>query len=95
MDKLRKEYDDLRAGGYSGEGFYSEGRRLGQGVSHNLSPAEARRKALEQAETRAQIERIMGPAGGRRLGGSGPSTIKPVGAIRDVIARVSSFFTYS
>lgn len=68
LDGLNKEYDELRAKGYSGEGFLSNGNRLG--VSHNLSPHEARAKAIAEAERRQKLAKVMGPAGGRTLGGT-------------------------
>jgi hypothetical protein len=79
LDKLTDEYDALRKTGYSGEGFLSDGYRVGQGVStrdSNLPMDLARLKALEQAEKRRKIGQLMGPAGGQRLGsGSGTATV--------------------
>jgi hypothetical protein len=66
---LQEEYDALQRSGYAGEGFFSEGKRLGTNVSHNLAPHLARMKALEAAEKRAQSSRVLGAGG--RLGGSG------------------------
>lgn len=68
LDGLNKEYDELRAKGYSGEGFVSDGSRLG--VSHNLPRHEARAKAIAEAERRHKLSKVMGPAGGRTLGGT-------------------------
>lgn len=67
LDKLQDEYDELRSKGYSGEGFLSDGSRMGG--SHNLSPHEARAKALAEAERRNKLAKLMGPPGGRTLGG--------------------------
>lgn len=72
LDKLQDEYDVLRTGGYSGEGFFSEGKRAGS--TPNLPPHLARAKALQGAQHRQQIYSIMGPAGGNRLG-AGRSTL--------------------
>ncbi|KAL7009240.1 hypothetical protein EMMF5_001438 [Cystobasidiomycetes sp. EMM_F5] len=66
LDKLQDEYDVLRSSGYSGEGFLSDGKRMGG--SHNLNPYEARAKALAEAGKRAKLAKIMGPPGGRTLG---------------------------
>ena len=66
---LQDEYDALQRSGYAGEGFFSEGKRLGTNVSHNLPPHMARMKALEAAEKRTQTSRVLGSGG--RLGGSG------------------------
>ncbi|KAF9532087.1 WLM domain-containing protein [Crepidotus variabilis] len=63
---LQDEYDDLQRSGYAGEGFYSEGKRLG-GVTHNLPPHLARAKALEAAEKRRQNAAILA-GGGQKLG---------------------------
>ncbi|KAL0571984.1 hypothetical protein V5O48_009986 [Marasmius crinis-equi] len=69
LSGLQDEYDALVSSGYSGEGFFSNGQRLGTNVSHNLPPHLARAKALEAAEKRQKISGVMG-GGGRRLGGS-------------------------
>jgi DNA-dependent metalloprotease WSS1 len=68
LDELNDEYDVLLIKGFSDEGFFGNGYRLGQGISHNVSPALARQKALEEAEKRRKIEGLM-TKGGRRLGG--------------------------
>ena len=67
LSNLQDEYDDLQRSGYAGEGFFSEGKRLGGNVSHNDPPHIARRKALEAAEKRRQTSRVLGSGG--RLGG--------------------------
>ena len=69
LDGLNDEYDALRASGYSGEGFLGNGTAVGMGVSHNLSPHEARLRAVAEAERRAKLARLLGPPGGRSLGG--------------------------
>ncbi|KAJ3020721.1 hypothetical protein HKX48_000320 [Thoreauomyces humboldtii] len=69
MDKLQDEYSDLVAKGWKGEGFYAPGFRVGQGVSHDLSPHLAKERAALAAQKRAQTDRIMIPVGGRKLGG--------------------------
>ncbi|RGB41849.1 WLM domain-containing protein [Rhizophagus diaphanus] len=68
LDELNDEYDILLAQGFTGDGFFSDGKRVGEGISHNVSPALARQKALEAAEKRRKTERIM-TNGGRKLGG--------------------------
>ncbi|KAH9949382.1 WLM domain-containing protein [Amylocystis lapponica] len=67
LEGLENEYDALRRSGYAGEGFYSEGHKLGPGVSHNVPPHIARQKALEAAEKRRCVNIVM--SGGGRLGG--------------------------
>lgn len=51
---------------YAGDGFHSDGHRMG--VSHNLPPHLAKQKALAAAEERAKKARLMGPGG--KLGGT-------------------------
>lgn len=62
-DQLRKEYEALLLKGYTGEGFLSEGHRLGgRGVPRD----EARRIARAAAEKR----RTLYAGSGQRLGGA-------------------------
>ncbi|KAG9004412.1 hypothetical protein FRB90_010907 [Tulasnella sp. 427] len=68
LSKLEDEFDALQRSGYAGEGFFSNGTRLGQGVSHNVSPQVGRERALAAAEKRRQVAVVMN-AGNRRLGG--------------------------
>ena len=69
LSELQDEYDALQRSGYAGEGFFTKGKRVGLGVSHDLPPHQARLKALEAAEKRRQISRVLGGPGGNRLGG--------------------------
>ena len=68
LSELEDEYEALKRSGYAGEGFHSNGRRLGENVSHNVPPHIARARALEAAEKRRRIGGMLG--GARRLGGS-------------------------
>lgn len=61
----------MKRSGYSGEGFFSQGQRLGVAVSHDLPPHLARAKALEAAEKRRKLNNL---GSGGRLGGRGVST---------------------
>lgn len=70
LDELQDEYDALRAKGYSGEGFLGDGNRVGLGVSHDVSPEQARQIALKKAEERARLTKLLGHGG--KLGGSKP-----------------------
>ncbi|KAF9515125.1 hypothetical protein BS47DRAFT_1372117 [Hydnum rufescens UP504] len=65
---LETEYDELQRSGYSGEGFFSKGARVGEGVSHDLPPHLARLKALEAAEKRRRTAALTSGSGSR-LGG--------------------------
>ncbi|KAG4265166.1 hypothetical protein FPRO04_00550 [Fusarium proliferatum] len=76
-DQLRDEHEGLVLKGYTGEGFLSEGRRLG---GSRIPPLEARRVAREAAEKRRARP---GTGSGKRLGGSAP---RPGEDIRRVIA---------
>ncbi|TDL28155.1 WLM-domain-containing protein [Rickenella mellea] len=75
LSQLEDEYDALKRSGYAGEGFHSDGRRLGAGISHNLPPHIARSKALEAAEKRRTSNSLL--SGGGRLGGAPRSTKSP------------------
>ena len=74
LDALQDEYDDLRAKGYSGEGFLGDGRRVGEGIAHDkgVSVREAREKALRNFEERERVRKVLGTGG--RLGGAAPDT---------------------
>ena len=65
---LENEYEALQRSGYSGEGFFSKGHRVGANVSHDLPPHLSRGKALEAAEKRRRIGGMLGSGG--KLGGS-------------------------
>ena len=61
-DQLRKEYEALLSKGYTGEGFLSDGHRLG---GRNIPRDEARRIARAAAEKR----RTLHAGSGQKLGG--------------------------
>ncbi|CAZ85996.1 unnamed protein product [Tuber melanosporum] len=65
LKTLEESYSTLRRGGYDGEGFYSEGKRLGAGIPKNPLMSEARRRALAMAEKRRDIY----SGSGQMLGG--------------------------
>ncbi|KAJ7225587.1 WLM domain-containing protein, partial [Mycena pura] len=67
LSGLQDEYDALQRSGYSGEGFFGKGQRVGVNVSHDLPPHLARAKALEAAEKRRQASQVLGSGG--RVGG--------------------------
>ena len=75
LSGLEEEYDALRRSGYAGEGFHSEGRRLGVSVSHDLPLHQARQKAAAAAEKRKQVSVVL--SGGGRLGGVARSIKSP------------------
>lgn len=75
-DQLRDEHESLAMKGYTGEGFLSDGQRLG---GRNVPMDEARRMARAAAEKR----RNLSFGSGRRLGGR---AVGPGEDIRRVIA---------
>ncbi|KAI0020074.1 WLM-domain-containing protein [Xylariomycetidae sp. FL0641] len=74
-DQLRDEHESLAMKGYTGEGFLSEGHRLG---GRRIPMEEARRLARNAAEKR----RALNTGSGQRLGGAAP---RPGQDIRRVI----------
>lgn len=76
-DQLRDEHEALAIKGYTGEGFLSEGQRLGGGRTTPLH--EARRLARAAAEKR----RTLSAGSGQRLGGK---AARPGDNMRRVIA---------
>jgi len=75
-NQLRDEHEALVRKGYTGEGFLSEGHRLGG--RGQIPMHEARRLARAAAEKR----RVLSAGSGQRLGGAGP---RPGEDIRKVI----------
>lgn len=67
LSRLEEEYYELKRNGYAGEGFFTHGRRLGEGIPQNIPVYLARQRALEAAERRRRTNTIAnGPV---RLGG--------------------------
>lgn len=75
-DQLRDEHEGLVRKGYTGEGFLSDGHRLGG--RPQLPMHEARRLARAAAEKR----RVLSAGSGQKLGGAAP---RPGQDIRNVI----------
>ncbi|KAI5847092.1 WLM domain-containing protein [Morchella snyderi] len=73
---LEDEYLAARVAGYSGEGFLSDGNRLGAGrASDPPTVADARQRALAAAEKRAAAQKRRGrPTNTRRPAGSSSSS---------------------
>jgi hypothetical protein len=63
LHKLEEEYATIRARGWNGEGFYSDGRRLG---GRELPVGDARMRAAKAAQQRA----IRAQGSGQKLGGA-------------------------
>ncbi|KAH8998403.1 WLM-domain-containing protein [Lactarius akahatsu] len=67
LSRLEEEYYELKRTGYAGEGFFTNGRRLGEGIPQNIPAYLARQRALEAAEKRRRTNvTTVGPV---RLGG--------------------------
>ncbi|KAI4228751.1 MAG: hypothetical protein LQ349_006506, partial [Xanthoria aureola] len=77
-NQLRDEHESLLRKGYTGEGFLSEGRKLG-GSTRRIPMHEAQRQARAAAEKR----RTLAAGSGQKLGGSG---VRRGADIRKVIA---------
>jgi hypothetical protein len=70
-DELRDEYETLVRKGYTGEGFMSEGRRLGGGGGGGRPPTERALRDLARAGAeKRRATSTLSAGSGRRLGGS-------------------------
>ncbi|KAI7057557.1 putative zinc metallopeptidase, partial [Hortaea werneckii] len=81
-DELRDEQETLMRKGYTGEGFLSEGHRLGGGRYSAPPPHEVRRLARASAEKR-QAQGKLSKGSGQRLGGT---PLHLYGDVRSIIA---------
>ena len=70
LSGLEEEYYELKRSGYAGEGFFSNGRRLGAGIPQTVPALVAQQRALEreaaERRTRTRANTAPGPV---RLGG--------------------------
>ncbi|KAJ2719194.1 hypothetical protein GGI07_005359 [Coemansia sp. Benny D115] len=70
LDELKAETEAMLAKGYTGDGFFSQGKRVGHGVSHDVPRHQAREMALKAAEQRRRRAQALGLGGQpRTLGG--------------------------
>ncbi|KAJ1643111.1 hypothetical protein LPJ64_005084 [Coemansia asiatica] len=72
LDELKREAEELLDRGYTGDGFFSQGSRVGLDVSHNAPRHEMRERALRAIENRRNRQ-FGGPPrtlGGGNKGGS-------------------------
>ncbi|KAI0260238.1 WLM domain-containing protein [Gloeopeniophorella convolvens] len=69
LSGLEEEYYELKRTGYAGEGFFSNGRRLGGGVPQSVPAYVARQRATDAAERRRRAGNVTGTNGPVRLGG--------------------------
>ncbi|KAJ2748858.1 hypothetical protein GGI19_005934 [Coemansia pectinata] len=68
LDELKGEAEVLLAKGYTGDGFFSDGTRVGVGVSHNVPRHGLREQTVRAVEARRRKELLGGPP--RTLGGA-------------------------
>ncbi|KAJ1730473.1 hypothetical protein LPJ61_002989 [Coemansia biformis] len=61
LDTLKAEAEALMARGYTGDGFFSGGQRLGAGCSHNVPRHQQRDKAVLAIEERRRQASLAGP----------------------------------
>jgi hypothetical protein len=76
LDEITRECEDLMAKGIggTGAGFDAPGTRLGhRGGWGGVETRDAKTAAVDAARKRAEAHRVMGPPGGRRLGGAQPA----------------------
>ncbi|KAJ2745609.1 hypothetical protein GGI20_002044 [Coemansia sp. BCRC 34301] len=69
LDALKAEAEALLAKGYTGDGFYSHGTRVGVGVSHNVPRHGLREQTVRAVEARRKRALVGGPP--RTLGAMG------------------------
>lgn len=71
MSRLQEEYYELKRTGYAGEGFFTNGRRLGAGIPQTVPALLAQQRSieLEIAEGRRRANTVPGTNGPVRLGG--------------------------
>jgi hypothetical protein len=81
-NELRSEHQDLLQRGYTGEGFLSEGKRLG---GRKLPLDEARRRARKAAETR----QVLAAKSGQRLGGAASTPSQRSKDLRHLMAEAA------
>ena len=81
LDQVKREWDMLSSKGYRGEGFFSQGQRLGSGhlfykpSISTVASADDRKRIRNAAERRARGDVFIGQ--GRRLGDGGVISATP------------------
>ena len=71
LEEIKREWELLSSKGYQGEGFFSQGQRLGSGhtwYKPSIAATAADRRRIKDAADRRAAGVIVGP-NGRRLGG--------------------------
>ncbi|KAL0095359.1 WLM-domain-containing protein [Phycomyces blakesleeanus] len=75
LEELNQELDELIRTGYTGQGFYSMGNRVGTG--QNPLSHQVKYRAATAAEKRRRLQGIMLPVGGICLGGIQHQDVSP------------------
>ncbi|KAJ2395423.1 hypothetical protein GGI23_004306 [Coemansia sp. RSA 2559] len=69
LDELKAEAEVLLAQGYTGDGFFSDGRKLGAGIAHSVPLHMQREKSLQSIEARKRLQKLGLGGPPRKLGG--------------------------
>jgi hypothetical protein len=70
LSRLQEEYYELKRTGYAGEGFFSNGRRLGAGIPQTVPALIAQQRSIElEIAERRRTNTVPGTNAPVRLGG--------------------------
>ena len=70
MSRLQEEYYELKRTGYAGEGFFTNGRRLGAGIPQTVPALLAQQRSIELEIIKGRrTNTVPGTNGPVRLGG--------------------------
>jgi DNA-dependent metalloprotease WSS1 len=78
LSRLQEEYYELKRTGYAGEGFFSNGRRLGAGIPQTVPALVAQQRSIEleiAERRRLRTNTVPGTNGPVRLGGGNLSSL--------------------
>lgn len=90
LDELNDELDQLLLTGQKGySAFDGVGHKLGGHTGFPLSTLDIKNRTLVAAEQRRQVQRVMLPTGGIRLGGSTPNQLEKSLTPKQMAARAA------
>jgi hypothetical protein len=70
LSRLQEEYYELKRSGYAGEGFFTNGHRLGGGIPQTVPALIAQQRSIElEFIERRRANTVSGTNGPVRLGG--------------------------
>lgn len=76
LSRLQEEYYELKRTGYAGEGFFTQGRRLGAGIPQTTPALIAQQRSIElEIAARRRTNTVPGTNGPVRLGGGNLATL--------------------